>query len=559
MPRHGRILGLMLIAPLIVSGCATPSGGVPASPPVAVKTAPVSTTTIAGTVVYSGNAEAGTKINLLPKTTGQITTLNVQVGSAVKTGDVIAELDHAAQDAQVDQAQAGVAAAQAKLATIQAGPRPETVAQAQANLQAAQQSLSTIKSGGRADDIAAAQGQLTAAEGKLTSLQQGRSEAVAQAQANLDAAKAKLQQLKDGPTQQQIKAGQLAVEQAKDAANAANVAKDAACNPAYPAAQCNAARASAFSADTAVQQAQQQLNILTSPPTQDQLNQAQAAVDAAQAQLQLAQHPASAGDITAAQGAVQSAQAQLDLAKLPYSSADLAKAQAAVDVAQQQLKLAQTPYTQQDLDAAKAAVQQARAALEVATVARDQAIVKSPIDGTVVEKGLDVGVLATPSTPIAVIIDNSIDVVVNADAAQASALKAGDPATITSDALPGTSIPGTIATIYPTVDPQARTVKVKIVPTASDSGLKDGMLAQVALVTASHRGVIAVPSSAVVQRDGQSVVFVVANNTATPVPVQTGLSNGTETEVTRGLQVGQVVVVSGQDRLVGVQPVVVQK
>ncbi len=238
--RLTRRLGLAVVTPALVVACATSPAGQPPVAPVVVKTATVGTANIAGTVVYSGNAEAGTKINLLPKTAGQITALNIETGSAVKQGDVIAELDHSAQDAQIDQAKAGVAVAQAKLASIQAGPRSELVAQAKANLEAAQQTLTYLQSGGRPENIAAAQGQLASATGRLNSLQ-GRSETVAQSQANLAAAQAKLQQLKDGPTQQQIKAAQLAVEQAKDAANAANLGKDAACNAMYPVAQCNAA------------------------------------------------------------------------------------------------------------------------------------------------------------------------------------------------------------------------------------------------------------------------------------------------------------------------------
>jgi HlyD family secretion protein len=562
--------GVVLLTPALVAACSvSPAGQAPVAP-VSVKTVAVGPAAITGRVVYSGNVQARSTINVLPKISGQITKLNVDVGSAVKKGDVIAELDHAAIDAQVDQAQAGLAAAKAHLATIQAGPRTENVAQAKANLKAAQDTLAFMQSGGRPENVAAAQGQVDSATARVNSLTTGRADTITQAkanvaatQANLAAAQAKLQQLKDGPTQQQINAAQLAVEQAKDAANAANVAKDAAC--AYPSAPCNAAKAAAYAAMTGIDQANAQLKILTSPPTQDVLNQAQAAVDAAQAatnaaqaQLNLAERPGSSADIASAQGALQSAQAQLDLAKSPYSSADLSKAQAAVDIAQQQLNLAQAPFTQQDLDAAQAAVQQAQAALEMAQVNQSEAVVASPIDGVVSQKLLSVGSLAAPSTPIIVLIDPTVDAVVQADATQAVNYHNGDAATITSDALPAKSITGKIGSISPSVDPRTRTVQIKITPDSQDSGLKDGMLAQVAIVTATHQGVLAVPVAAVVQRNGQSTVYVVNNGVATPVAVQTGLSDGSNVEVTSGLQANQTVVVSGQDSLSTAQPVVVK-
>jgi HlyD family secretion protein len=573
MSRFTRILAVALVIPALVAACSTaPSGPAPVAP-VSVKTAPITPTNIVGKVTYSSNVASQAKISLLPKIAAQITVLNVDVGSVVKRGDVIAELDHASLDAQIDQAQAGLAAAKAKLATIQSGPRSEYVAQASANLQAAQANLTYLQSGGRPENVAAAQGGYsaaqggyTAAAGRVQSLTQGRAEQVTQAKANLQAAQARLQQIKNGPTSQQIAAGQLAVEQAKDASYAANVQKDAACNSRNPAAACNAAQAGAYAAETGINQVNAQLKILTTPPSAEVLQQAQSAIDAAQAQVLIAQHPGSAADVTAAEGALASAQgvlasaqAQLDLAKSPYNTADLAKAQAAVDVAQQQLSLAQTPYTQQDVDVANAAVQQAQAAVEVAQVSRDAAIVKSPVDGLVEERPLSIGSLAAPTTPIVVLIDPKVNAVVNADAVQASSFKVGDAATITAESLPGKSIPGTITAISPAVDPRARTVEFKVTPTSQDSGLKDGMLAQVTLVTAAHNGVLAVPSSAVVERNGQPTVYVVSNGVASPVTVQIGLTDGANDELTSGVQAGQLVVISGQDRLTAAQPVVVQQ
>jgi hypothetical protein len=54
-------------------------------------------------------------------------------------------------------------------------------------------------------------------------------------------------------------------------------------------------------------------------------------------------------------------------------------------------------------------------------------------------------------------------------------------------------------------------------------------------------------------------VYVVADGVARPVGVRTGLSDGTKTEISSGLQGGQVVVVGGQDRLTAAQPVQIQK
>jgi RND family efflux transporter MFP subunit len=167
--------------------------------------------------------------------------------------------------------------------------------------------------------------------------------------------------------------------------------------------------------------------------------------------------------------------------------------------------------------------------------------------------------VAAPTTPIVELIDPAVDVVVDADSTQAAALHVGDAATITADALPGKSIPGKVSSIAPSVDPRARTIQLKVEPSTGDSGLKDGMLAQVSLVTGTKDGAVVVASAAVVQRNGQPTVFVVTDNVAKPVAVQTGLTDGTRTEIVSGLQNGQVVVVGGQDRLTSAQPVQIQK
>lgn len=605
-----RVLGLVLAAPMLAACSIVPSGSTPVAP-VAVRTALVTTGDVRGSVVYSGDAVSRAKVSLIPRIPGQVTRLNVDIGSKVAAGDVVAELDHASLDAQVAQAEAGLSAAKARLETIQAGPRPENVAVARANLASAQATLDFLGNGGRSESVQAAQGNLDAAAARVDALQRGRPETVAQAQANLavaraklqtlqngarpetvaqakanlDAATAKLQQLKDGPTPQQIVVAQQAVEQAKDAAYAANVNKDGACNPRNPQYLCDAAKAAAAAAETGVNTARAQLNVLTSAPTADLLNQAQAAVDAArqqyalaqhpytaqdiaqaqaavdaaEAQLKLAQHPGSRTDLAAARGAVESAQAAVDLARQPASSADLARAASAVEIATQQLRLAEHPFTASDEDAAKAAVEQARAALNAAKVARDQAILTAPISGVVSRKLLSVGAMAAPTSPIVVLLDPQVEIVLAVDPAQAAALHLGDPATITSDALPGKTFPGKVDAIAPSADPKTHTVEVKVAPNDPSPGLADGINARARLVTATHQGVVVVPSSAIVQRDGNPAVYVVVNGIAVPTPIQTGLSDGANTEVTGGLKTGAAIVVSGQDRLKGTEPVSVSK
>ena len=204
-------------------------------------------------------------------------------------------------------------------------------------------------------------------------------------------------------------------------------------------------------------------------------------------------------------------------------------------------------------------VDQAQAALAAAQVAHDQATVKAPIDGVVAQKLVGVGAMAAPTTLIATLVDPRVDAILQVDPESADLLKVGQSATIRSDAVPGQKVAGSVTQIAPTVDLQTRTVQVTVSPTNQNSVLKDGMLAQVAIVTTTHLGVLVVPVTAIVQRDGQPTVFVVVDGIATPHVVTIGLTDGMHTEITRGLKAGDQIVVSGQERLTGAAPVTVQK
>jgi HlyD family secretion protein len=81
----------------------------------------------------SGTIEA-TEIHVASKQPGEIVSMLVDDGSAVKAGDLIAVLDHAALDAQLREADAAAGAAGAQLQLTKKGARNEDIAQAQLSL-----------------------------------------------------------------------------------------------------------------------------------------------------------------------------------------------------------------------------------------------------------------------------------------------------------------------------------------------------------------------------------------------------------------------------------------
>src|SRR6266851_1095439 len=76
---------------------------------------------------------------------GRITRLNVNVGSQVKAGDVLAELERDSAENAVRQARAALAAAEAKLASVQAGGRSDDVGAAEAGVAQQQAHLQNMR------------------------------------------------------------------------------------------------------------------------------------------------------------------------------------------------------------------------------------------------------------------------------------------------------------------------------------------------------------------------------------------------------------------------------
>jgi len=419
-------------------GAASPGPTQPSAIAAATPTAVVSKDNAANVLTYSGNVQAKRQVNVVPKVAGRVTKLNVDIGSKVKAGDVIAELDTDMLDAQLAQAQAGLALALAKQAAIEEGPRQENIAMAEANLKAAEERLAALKEGGRAEQVAAAQANLQAAEAKLKDAQAGASpEQIAIAEAAVRLAKNQLY-----AAQAQADANLTSKARASGMLNYDQQLKEASVAPA---------------ADQ-VKVAEAQLASLKAPPRADQISQLQAAVDAARQQLALAQSP--------------------------YSSHDLAQAEAAAQAAKDQLALAKNPYTENDRKAAKAAVDQAQAAVDLIKLQIKEATIVAPFDGEVSQRMVAVGSMVGTSSPIVAIVSSGTEVTINIEEANLGKVKVGQKATITVAAYPGVEFPATVTSIAPTVDVRSRTALARLTPEDKEGKLRDGMFAQVRLVVA---------------------------------------------------------------------------
>ncbi|ERT04142.1 efflux transporter, RND family, MFP subunit, partial [Lyngbya aestuarii BL J] len=134
------------------------------------------------------------RVNLSPKTQGRLSELFVEQGDYVEAGQVVARMESGEIEAQVLQAEAGLARVRANLNKLQTGSRPEEIAAAQAKLDRALANLAELEAGTRMEEVAVAQAKLNEAEARLADARSGSlDDEIAQAQSRLTANKADLE------------------------------------------------------------------------------------------------------------------------------------------------------------------------------------------------------------------------------------------------------------------------------------------------------------------------------------------------------------------------------
>ncbi len=142
----------LLIAALLLAACG--GGGPPGAaeaessptpdPGVPVEVADVESGDITLIYGYNGSLQSKDEVDIVPNLSGKVTSVPVEVGDEVATGDTIATLEQDVYLAQLKQAQAQKTRAELELEKLRLGSRPEEVAVAQAAVEAARAALDDV-------------------------------------------------------------------------------------------------------------------------------------------------------------------------------------------------------------------------------------------------------------------------------------------------------------------------------------------------------------------------------------------------------------------------------
>jgi Cu(I)/Ag(I) efflux system membrane fusion protein len=174
--------------------------------------------------------------------------------------------------------------------------------------------------------------------------------------------------------------------------------------------------------------------------------------------------------------------------------------------------------------------------------------VVAPIAGVVAELGAREGMTVTSGAMLFRI--NGLGTVwVNAELRenQAAEVRVGNQVEARTPALPEKVFKGKVSAILPEVNPATRTLKARVELANPGGELKPGMFATVNFTPSARKEALLVPTEAVIQTGTRTVVIVAqGEGKFAPADVETGLEAGGQTEIRKGLEEGQKVVLSGQ-------------
>jgi len=244
---------------------------------------------------------------------------------------------------------------------------------------------------------------------------------------------------------------------------------------------------------------------------------------------------------------------------------DIRKSQPTL-VSTQDLEAAASRAAQADarLNAAVARKRSAEAGLRMAEANNENTIIRAPFTGTVLRKDAEVGEVVAPSVgggltrgAVVTMADlSTLEVEVDVNEAYIGRIASGRPARITLDAYPDTTFRGVVRQVVPTADRQRATVQVKVSIDDHDPRILPEMGAKVDFLepppkttgsVAPTRTTIRVPSAAVKNESGSTVVWIVRDGRLTKRAVTTGPVSGGFLEVRSGLNGGEQLLTGGVD------------
>jgi membrane fusion protein (multidrug efflux system) len=239
--------------------------------------------------------------------------------------------------------------------------------------------------------------------------------------------------------------------------------------------------------------------------------------------------------------------------------ANLSRAQADFDLHQSSLKrlealVAKKLVSQQEYEDGRQAFEVAGANLKAARVALDKSTLTSPVDGVLDRLFVDQGEYIAAGDPAALVVQvDRLKALVDVPEKDVSFLRVGQEVRIYTAAMNAGAKEGfdcEIIYLAYKADPTTRTYLAKIAVDNQKGRLRPGMIIKAVFSRLNLHQVVAVPMYALIDREGEEILFVEQEGVARLRKVKTGPVVGEKIVIEKGLAAGERLIVKGQ-HLVG--------
>lgn len=435
-------------------------------------------------VSASGHIALVAQLVVAPEVGGKVQTIDVAVGDFVNEGDLLLSLDTVELERALKRAELSVEAQRNSLAELTEEATDAELAVARANLAEAEQNLADVKLGPSDAELAAARSSVSSSWARYNELQAGPTQA-------------ELVQLSAD-----LKKSEIALAEARRAYDRVVWRNDI-----------------GMTSEAAA------------------LQDATIDYERAQAAYEVSVADANTSDVQSAISSAQSAQAQLnDLLNSP-TAAEIAQAEAQVADAEAALaELLQGP-TVTALRSAEISLEQALVDLEEAHAHLAATKVYAPATGTVLAIAAGLGERVSEGAAIVTLADTSqLELTIDVAELDVPQVTIGQPASVEIDALAGQTLRGEVVSIAPSSDSTSGVIYYPVTIRLTDDELVNVRPGMTAVATLRSRQATTengwlVPTTAITEVNGQSIITVVDGEITRQVVVETGAVRGEWTVV----------------------------
>lgn len=198
------------------------------------------------------------------------------------------------------------------------------------------------------------------------------------------------------------------------------------------------------------------------------------------------------------------------------------------------------------LASSQAGVEQSRAAIRQNEVELESSMVYSPISGTITSRSVNAGEYVSNNNAAMVVVNiDTVEVDASLMEDEINYVKEGQEVKVSVAAVSPEPFKGRVTKISISADQKSKTYPFKVAIDNQDRLLKPDMFAEIRMEVVKREGVLAVPDEAVLEKNGQKVVYQAQGDKSVERKVKTGVSSGGKTEITDGLSGGEMIIVSG--------------